>query len=86
MTNGRRRTGHRRAIFLAKLALANRSEPYIRFRVPAEDSQRAGRTFAGLVFARQRKVSFGEAVGDLELVAKATDHPIFRRKALQPRT
>jgi len=39
----------------------------------AEDSQRAGRTFAGLVFAHQRKVSFGEMVGDLELVAKATD-------------
>jgi len=41
--------------------------------VLAEDSQRAGRTFAGLVFAHQRKVSFGEMVGDLELVAKATD-------------
>ena len=49
MTNGRRCTGHRRAIFLAKLALASvRSPMGHHFRVLAEDSQRAGRTFAGL--------------------------------------
>ena len=45
----------------------------IRFRVLAEDWQRMGRSFAGLIFAHQRRVSFGEMVGDLELIAKATD-------------
>jgi len=48
----------------------------IRFRALAEDWQRQGRTFAGLVFAHQRHVSFGEMVGDLELIARATD-PAF---------
>jgi hypothetical protein len=45
----------------------------IRFRVLAEDWQRTGRWFAGLVFAHQRRVNFGELVVDLELIAKATD-------------
>ena len=45
----------------------------IRFRVLAEDWQRTGRSFAGLVFAHQRRVSFGEMVRDLELILKATD-------------
>jgi len=45
----------------------------IRFRVLAEDWQRAGRAFAGLVFAHQRYVGFGQFVRDLELIAKATD-------------
>src|SRR5258706_193769 len=45
----------------------------IRFRVLAEDWQRSGRAFAGLVFAHQRYVSFGEMISDLELIAKATD-------------
>ena len=35
----------------------------IRFRVLAEDWQRTGHPFAGLVFAHQRYVSFGEMVG-----------------------
>ena len=62
MTNGRRRTGHRRAIFFGEVGASLRQNPNwdIHFRVLAEDSQRAGRTFAGLVFAHQRKVSFGE--------------------------
>jgi hypothetical protein len=43
MTNGRRRTGHRRAIFFGKVGAINPSEPQwdIHFRVLAEDSQRA---------------------------------------------
>ena len=45
----------------------------IRFRALAEDWQRAGRRFVGLVFAHQRRVSFGELVVNLELIAKATD-------------
>jgi hypothetical protein len=48
----------------------------IRFRVLAEDWQRQGRLFTGLIFAHQRRVSFGEMVGDLELIARATD-PAF---------
>jgi hypothetical protein len=48
----------------------------IGFRVLAEDWQRKGLLFAGLVFAHQRRVSFGEMVGDLELIARATD-PAF---------
>jgi hypothetical protein len=45
----------------------------IRFRVLAEDWQRTGRRFTGLVFAHQRYVSFGQMIMDLELIAKATD-------------
>jgi hypothetical protein len=45
----------------------------IRFRALAEDWQRSGRRFAGLIVAHQRRVSFGEMVGDLELIARATD-------------
>jgi hypothetical protein len=41
--------------------------------VLAEDWQRTGRSFAGLVFAHQRRVSFGEMIRDLELIAKASD-------------
>lgn len=33
--------------------------------------QRAGIPFAGVVFARQRKVSIGRCVADLEIIAKA---------------
>lgn len=45
----------------------------IRFRVLAESWQREERPFAGLVFAHQRYVSYGEMIFDLELIAKATD-------------
>jgi hypothetical protein len=45
----------------------------IRFRVLAENWQRQGRSFAGLVFAHPRHVSYGELIFDLELIAKATD-------------
>ena len=45
----------------------------IRFRVLAGEWQRSGRVFAGLVFAHQRGVSFGEFIADLELIAQATD-------------
>ena len=43
------------------------------FRVMAEDWQRTGRTFAGLVFAHQLRVSYGQMVADLELIANASD-------------
>jgi predicted nuclease of predicted toxin-antitoxin system len=35
--------------------------------------QAAGETFAGVVFARQRHVSIGQCVNDLELLAKVFD-------------
>jgi hypothetical protein len=55
----------------------------IRFRVLAEDWQRTGRRFAGLVFAHQRRVSFGELIVDLELIAKATDAAYWENRIEQ---
>lgn len=55
----------------------------IRFRVLAEGWQRLGQPFAGLVFAHQRHVTFGEMVLDLELIAKATDHEYWRNRVEQ---
>lgn len=55
----------------------------IRFRVLAEDWQRINRPFAGLVFAHQRYVSFGEMILDLELIAKATDADYWRNRVEQ---
>lgn len=45
----------------------------IHFQAMAENWQRQGRPFAGLIFAHQLQVSVGQCVRDLELVAKATD-------------
>lgn len=45
----------------------------IRFRVLAYERLRTGKPLAGLIFAHQRYVSFGEMIRDLELIAKATD-------------
>jgi hypothetical protein len=45
----------------------------IRFRVLAENWQQTGRNFAGLIFAHQRYVSFGQMIFDLELIARATE-------------
>ncbi len=44
----------------------------IRFKALAEDWQRTGRHFAGLVFGHQLHGSIGQYVRDLELIAKAT--------------
>lgn len=55
----------------------------IRFRVRAEAWQRAGRRFAGLVFAHQRFVSFGQMIFDLELIAKATDPDFWENRIEQ---
>jgi hypothetical protein len=49
----------------------------------AEDWQRSGRTFAGLVFGHQRYVSFGQMISDLELIAKATDLDYWRDRIEQ---
>ena len=55
----------------------------IRFRVLAEEWQRTGRRFAGLVFAHQRLVSFGQLVLDLELIAKVTDPAYWENRIEQ---
>jgi Domain of unknown function (DUF5615) len=45
----------------------------IRFKALAEDWERQGRPFAGMVFGHQRGATIGKYVSDLELVAKASD-------------
>ncbi|HEY4722713.1 MAG TPA: DUF5615 family PIN-like protein [Anaerolineae bacterium] len=45
----------------------------IRFKAMAEDWQRNGRPFGGLVYAHPLRVSIGQLVHDLELIAKATE-------------
>ena len=45
----------------------------IRFRALAEDWQRQGRPFAGLVFGHQLGGTIGPFVSDLELIATASD-------------
>jgi hypothetical protein len=55
----------------------------IRFRVMAGEWQRTKIPFAGLIFAHQRYVSFGEMIRDLELVAKATDSGYWANRVEQ---
>ncbi|HWX18385.1 MAG TPA: DUF5615 family PIN-like protein [Candidatus Binatia bacterium] len=55
----------------------------IRFRVMAENWLRTGQRFAGLVFAHQRYVSFGQLIADLELIAKATDSDYWQSRVEQ---
>lgn len=45
----------------------------IRFWVMAEEWQRRGRPFFGLIYGRQQSSTIGGLVRDLELVAKATE-------------
>jgi hypothetical protein len=45
----------------------------IRFLARAENWQRTGRPFCGLIFAHPMQVSIGTCVRDLEIIAKATD-------------
>jgi hypothetical protein len=45
----------------------------IRFKALAEDWQRRGRPFAGLVWGHPMRLTIGQMVIDLELIAKATD-------------
>jgi hypothetical protein len=55
----------------------------IRFRALAENWQRTGRPFAGLVFGHQRSVSFGDMIFDLELIAKTTDLQYWQNRVEQ---
>ncbi len=45
----------------------------IRFRAMAEDWQRQGKSFAGLIFGHQLGGTIGQYVKDLELVARASE-------------
>jgi uncharacterized protein DUF5615 len=45
----------------------------IRFKRLAEDWQRQGRPFAGLLFGHQLGATIGQLVGDLELIALASE-------------
>ncbi len=47
----------------------------IRFKALAEDWQRHGNPFAGLVWGHPMRLTIGRIVADLELIAKATDPP-----------
>src|SRR5437762_14122066 len=55
----------------------------IRFKALAEEWQRIERPFAGLVFAHQRYVSYGQMILDLELIAKATDADYWQNRVEQ---
>ena len=71
---------------LLKLATAGRRVMVtqdIRFRVRAEDWQRTRRQFAGLIFAHQRFVSFGQMIFDLKLIGKATDAEYWNNRIEQ---
>ncbi len=45
----------------------------IRFKAMAEDWQRQGRPFAGLIFGHQLGATIGQYVKDLELIAQASE-------------
>ena len=45
----------------------------IRFKARAEDWQRQGRSFAGLIWGHPMRLTIGQMVLDPELIAKATD-------------
>lgn len=45
----------------------------IRFKALAEQWQREGIEFSGLIFAHQNRIGIGGFVRDLELIAKASD-------------
>ena len=45
----------------------------IRFHAMAEGWRQQGRPFSGLIFGHLMKISIGQCVKDLELIAKATD-------------
>lgn len=45
----------------------------VRFKILAEDWQREGRPFAGLVFGHQMKGTISQFVKDLELIARASE-------------
>ena len=55
----------------------------IRFLAMAENWQRLGRPFSGLIFAHPMQISIGQCVRDLELIAKATDPEDWKSTVLR---
>ena len=54
----------------------------VRFKALAEEWQRQGRQFAGLLFGRQLGASIGDFVRDLELIGLACDPGELRNQVL----
>ena len=54
----------------------------VRFKALAEDWQRTNRPFSGLIYAHPLRVSIGQLVKNLELIAQATD-PADWRNAIE---
>jgi hypothetical protein len=52
----------------------------IRFRAMAEEWLRQNRPFAGLVFGGQLNGSIGQFVGDLEIIAQASESDEWRNR------
>jgi len=50
------------------------------FLLLAVERQNAGKLFAGILFAEQRRVTIGQCVADLELIAKAGNPDDFANK------
>jgi hypothetical protein len=50
----------------------------VRFKALAEDWQRKNRPFSGLIYAHPLRVSIGQLVQNLELIAQATDSEDWR--------
>lgn len=65
----------RRATTLSRVLFTND----VRFQALAEDWQRQGAVFAGLVYAHPIRCTIGQCVNDLEIIAKATDPPEWQR-------
>ena len=59
----------RRSTALSRLLFTND----VRFQALAEDWQRQGIAFAGLVYAHPIRSTIGQCVSDLEIIGKATD-------------
>jgi hypothetical protein len=52
----------------------------VRFKAMAEQWQCSGRAFNGLVYAHPLRISIGQLVSDLELIAQATDQVYWMNK------
>jgi hypothetical protein len=56
----------------------------IRFHALAENWQRQGRPFCGLILAHPLQATIGQCVRDLELIAKASDQRDWEREVMRP--
>lgn len=67
-----------RALALDRVVFTTDSD----FLVEAARRQRSGEPFAGVVYAHQLRVSIGQCVNDLEIIAKAVDLADLRERVL----